>query len=220
MDDITTGEGVKIKYEFHQAASENAILILAHGAGAGMNHAFMQSVAALLNENGISVILFNFPYMEAGRKSPGSPKKNIETWQVVIEACSKEFKDLPVFIGGKSYGGRMASHLLAEHTFEIVNGIVYFGFPLHAPGRASKDRAAHLEQVKVPQLFLQGKKDKLANPRLITEVVHKLKRADLLLIDDADHSFHVPKKSGKTDKQVLSEICLRCKDWILSIEKQ
>ena len=193
----------KISVEIEEAAKPKAMIIIGHGAGAGMHHPFMVTLAQELSSKDISVVRFNFPYMEQGRKSPGSPKANIETWRLVVEYVSSKHPELPIYISGKSYGGRMASHLLAENQVPSVKGIIYFGFPLHAPGRDSKDRANHLTDVNVPQLFLQGSKDKLANLELMQEVVNCLSHAEMKVIDDADHSFNVPKKSGKTKTDVM-----------------
>lgn len=192
----------KISIEVDASVNANAILIMAHGAGAGMHHPFMVSISQEMAEYGITSVRFNFPYMEQGRKSPGSPKANIETWKLVVEYITKTHPNLPLFISGKSYGGRMASHLIAEESIQVVKGLIYFGFPLHAPGRDSKDRAAHLEKVTIPQLFLQGTKDKLANIEMMNEVVADLKTAEMKILDDGDHSFNVPKRSGKTKEDV------------------
>ena len=132
----------KISWELDESTSPKGVIIIGHGAGAGMHHPFMVELANLFSINGLHSIRFNFPYMESGRKSPGSPKKNIETWKLVIEHVQKLYPNLPVYLSGKSYGGRMASHLLAEETPLNVAGIIYFGFPLHAPGKDSKDQSS------------------------------------------------------------------------------
>lgn len=204
----------KITAEIDKAAKAHAILILAHGAGAGMHHPFMNGVARSISEQEITVVRFNFPYMEQGRRSPGSPKANIETWKLVIDHIHAQFPGLPIFISGKSYGGRMASHLMADEPHASVKGLVYFGFPLHAPGRDSKDRAVHLKGLALPQLFLQGSNDKLANIHLIKEVLTELHKPTLLEIEHADHSFNVPKKSGKTKGEVLELLTSTTAKWI------
>lgn len=204
----------KISVEIDEAKNSRAILILAHGAGAGMHHSFMLALSQKFASGDITVVRFNFPYMELGRKSPGSPKANIETWKIIISHFSEQFPNLPLFISGKSYGGRMASHLLAETQSEEVSGIVYFGFPLHAPGRDSKDRARHLPNVSAPQLFIQGSKDKLANLELMQEVVPSLQKAEIHVIDDGDHSFNVPKRSGKTKEDVINTLVEITRNWI------
>lgn len=207
----------KISLEISEANKSKAILIIAHGAGAGMHHSFMQALSDETTALGMTAVRFNFPYMEQGRKSPGSPKSNIETWKLVISHIHKKHPKLPIFISGKSYGGRMGSHILAENHELPVRGIIYFGFPLHAPGRDSKDRATHLNEVKVPQLFLQGAKDKLANLDLMNEVVNDLSNAKMKVIEDGDHSFNVPKRSGKTKDKVIKFLADEATTWISQI---
>lgn len=204
----------KITVEIDKAAKPQAVLILAHGAGAGMNHPFMNEIARGISENDITVVRFNFPYMERGRRSPGSPKENIETWRLVVDHIQAQLPGLPIFISGKSYGGRMASHLMAEDPLPTVKGLIYFGFPLHAPGKDSKDRAVHLTKLDVPQLFLQGTNDKLANIHLIKEVLTELPKSTLMEIEGADHSFNIPKKSGKTKNEVMEFLTSTTVKWI------
>ncbi|WP_420318896.1 alpha/beta family hydrolase [Ekhidna sp.] len=207
----------KITVEVDEASNASSILIIAHGAGAGMHHPFMNKLSKGISENGVTAIRFNFPYMEQGRKSPGSPKSNIETWGLLVEHIASIYPGMSIFISGKSYGGRMASHLMAESATEKVKGIIYYGFPLHAPGRDSKDRADHLPRVSVPQLFLQGSNDKLANITLMKEVIDNLRNVELEVIDHADHSFNVPKKSGKTKDEILQFLINRSVEWISTI---
>lgn len=195
-----------VDVEIHEASNPKGTIIIGHGAGAGMHHPFMVELANEISTDEFHAIRFNFPYMQEGRKSPGSPKKNIETWSLITQQIQNQYPKLPIFLSGKSYGGRMASHLLAEKDVSNVNGIVYFGFPLHAPGKDSIDRANHLSDIKVPQLFLQGTKDKLANTELINEVAGNLKSATIINIDDADHSFNVPKKLGISKKDMISNL--------------
>ncbi|WP_462249497.1 alpha/beta hydrolase family protein [Ekhidna sp.] len=204
----------KITLEINEADSSKAVLIIAHGAGAGMHHPFMTSISKLLSEKSITTARFNFPYMEQGRKSPGSPKSNIETWRLVLEHIMQRYQDAPIFLSGKSYGGRMASHLVVENNLPYVKGIIYFGFPLHAPGKDSIDRAANLVNIKIPQLFLQGSNDKLANLSMMEQVVSGLKLASIETIAHADHSFNVPKKSGKTKEDVLEFLAECSATWI------
>ncbi|MEO9484771.1 MAG: alpha/beta family hydrolase [Ekhidna sp.] len=204
----------KISVEIDEASNARAILIMAHGAGAGMLHPFMQVLASKIALIDITTIRFNFPYMEQGRKSPGSPKTNIEAWKAVVDYVSNTYPDLPIFTSGKSYGGRMASHLIAQNQISAIKGIIYFGFPLHAPGRDSIDRAAHLADINIPQLFLQGSKDKLANPDLMNEVVKSLQMVEMELIEDADHSFNVPKRSGKTKEDIMDFLAQKSEAWM------
>ena len=196
----------KIDLEIDEAQNPFATIILAHGAGAGMHHPFMKTIAQGFADQGVHAIRFNFPYMQQGKKSPGSPKKNITTWNAVIEKVMEWNNAHPIFLAGKSYGGRMASHLLAENSYDQVNGIIYFGFPLHAPGRDSTERAAHLVEINVPQLFLQGTNDKLANIGLIHEVIADLEDVELIELEGGDHSFKVPKSSGLTMDDVFEQL--------------
>ncbi len=193
-----------------EPSKPTALIILSHGAGAPMTHSFMESLSQGLVLQHLSVLRFNFPYIDQGRKSPGSPKANISAWQAVVEwAC--EQSDLPLILSGKSYGGRMASHLLAERTFDQVRGIVYFGFPLHAPGRDSKDRAAHLSSIRVPQLFLQGTNDALANMPMMKEVVSEFSNATLVAFENADHSF---KTKGVKTEEVITRLAKEANRWV------
>ncbi len=193
-----------------EASRPSALIILSHGAGAPMTHSFMESLSEALVQQNLSVLRFNFPYIDQGRKSPGSPKANINAWRAVAE-WSLNQNDVPILLSGKSYGGRMASHLLAEHSFDQVKGIIYFGFPLHAPGRDSKDRAAHLPNIQVPQLFLQGTKDALANSSLMKEVVNELPKSTLVEFENSDHSF---KTKGKKIEEVITQLAEETNRWI------
>lgn len=192
----------KIAWQINHADTKKAVLILSHGAGAGMNHPFLEQLAVTISNHEIEVIRFNFPYMQQGKKSPGSPKKNIHTWKCVLQEVIHRYPNTPIFISGKSYGGRMASHLLVEHTFAEVRGLIYYGFPLHAPGKDGIERADHLGSIAVPQLFLQGSKDKLARIDLIQHVVNSLPSSTLKEITGGDHSFKVPKSSGQTEADI------------------
>jgi len=207
----------KITFEVNAAGKDKPTLIVAHGAGAGMDHPFMTSLAEKLQSKGLNAVRFNFPYKEQGRKAPGSPKQAQFAWERIIEEIARIYPESPLFISGKSYGGRMASHLLAEAEAPLVKGIIYYGFPLHAPGKDSKDRAAHLKDLSVPQLFIQGTKDKLANFELISEVVTGITLAKLQKIDDADHSFNVPKRTGISKDQMPDILASHTIDWIQQV---
>ncbi len=183
-----------------------ALLVFAHGAGAGMTHAFMESIAQRLADHSIATLRFNFPYTESGSRRPDSPKKLTATIRAAINHASAIAPDRPLFAGGKSMGGRMTSTALAEQPDDRVRGIIFFGFPLHAAGQESTLRAAHLYDVKPPMLFLQGTRDKLANLDLLTPIVEDMPHATLHIIDGADHGFHVLKRSGRTDDEALDEI--------------
>lgn len=180
-----------------------------------MEHSFMSTVAKGISALNGTVIRFNFGYKSEGKKFPGSPKKSIDNINEMVDYASSVFPDLPIILAGKSYGGRMSSHWAEQHTNDRVKALVYFGFPLHAPGKESTERARHLEHIRIPQLFLQGTNDKLADNRLINQVVSELDRADIVMIDQADHSFKVPKSSGKTSNEVLEELINISDKWVM-----
>ncbi len=205
----------KISYEIDDSLMANAVLILAHGAGAGMHHPFLVALAEQIKAKGISVVRFNFPYMQKGRKAPGSPKDAIFTWNQVILKTQQLFFDKKLYISGKSYGGRMASHLIIEHPDLPINGMIYYGFPLHAPGKDGKDRAAHLKNITQPQLFLQGTRDKLANIEMMREVLLELDNSKMVEIEHGDHSFNVP-KSKATKEEILMKLAEESANWIHS----
>jgi predicted alpha/beta-hydrolase family hydrolase len=192
-----------------------ACLVLAHGAGAGMTHAFMQAVASELADRGIATFRYQFPYMEAGSGRPDSPKIAHATVRAAVEAAAREVKSLPLFAGGKSFGGRMTSQAEALEPLAGVKGLVFFGFPLHPAGKPSAERGDHLADVKVSMLFLQGTRDALAELDLLKPLVKSLgKRATLNLVGDADHSFHVPAKTGRKDAEVRAELLDFAAEWM------
>jgi predicted alpha/beta-hydrolase family hydrolase len=193
-----------------------ALLVLGHGAGAGMRHAFLEAVAQRLAARDVATLRYQFPYMEAGRKAPNTPKVLVATVRAAVAAGIEAAAGLPLFAGGKSLGGRMTSTAAAEEPLPAVRGIVFFGFPLHAPSQPSRHRAAHLSDVHVPMLFLQGTRDKLADLELLAPVCKDLSpRATLHVVEGGDHSFHVLKRSGRTDDEALDEICQVSADWML-----
>ena len=199
-------------------ANPHALIIIAHGAGAGISHPFMTQIARELHDCNIASIRFNFPYMEQGKKRPDTKNIAVETFMEVIEYVSAS-TDLPLFIGGKSYGGRMASWHAASLPMDKIRGLIYWGFPLHAPGRPSIDRAEHLYSIPKPMLFLQGTRDALADLILLKPVVTEIPLAELYISEGSDHSFHVLKRSGRNDSEVMKEITNKISDWILSIIK-
>jgi predicted alpha/beta-hydrolase family hydrolase len=195
------------------------LVILTHGAGAGMQHAFMEAAAKGLAARNAHVMRFNFPYMDAGKKLPGSPKVSQQSILAALEDINKKYWDLPIFLAGKSYGGRMCSHVVADGSAPQVKGLIYLGFPLHAPGKDGTKRADHLQQVSIPQLFLQGSNDKLARLDLIKQVVKAQSKAQLHVIDHADHSFRVPKKQQKPGFDVMEELIKKANNWALEVIK-
>jgi predicted alpha/beta-hydrolase family hydrolase len=192
-----------------------ACLVLAHGAGAGMNHAFMAAVADGLSQRRIASLRFQFPYMEAGTKRPDRPPLAQATVRAAVAAAREHLPAVPLFAGGRSFGGRMTSQAQAEAPLPGVQGLVFFGFPLHPAGKPSSERAAHLARVDLPMLFLQGTRDALAEPAQLGPVIGKLgRRATLVEVDGADHSFHVPAKSGRSDADVLQDLLDRTAAWL------
>lgn len=195
--------------------SAASLLVLAHGAGAGMRHPFMEAVAEGLAARGVATLRYQFPYMEAGRKRPDRPAVAQATVLAAVDAARVECPDLPLFAGGKSFGGRMTSQAAAEGALPEVLGLVFLGFPLHAPGRESTDRAAHLAAVDLPMLFVQGTRDRLAGLDLLRPVLEDLgELATLHVIDGGDHSFHVLKRSGRTDEEALEELVEATARWM------
>ncbi len=195
----------------------NAALVLAHGAGAGMTHRHMAATAEGLAERGIAVLRFNFPYMERDSKRPDSPAIAHGAVRAAVAQGKKLAGDLPLFAGGRSFGARMTSQAQAVEALPGVKGLVFFAWPLHPAGKPGVERAEHLAQVKAPMLFLQGTADALAETALLKPVVKGLgKRGTLHLVEQADHSFHVPARSGRKDDEVLAEILDAARGWMLA----
>jgi uncharacterized protein len=193
-----------------------ACLILAHGAGAGMTHKHMEAAAEGLAERGVAVLRYNFPYMEKGGKRPDSPPIAEAAVRAAVAEAAKLAKGLPLFAGGRSFGGRMTSGAQSKDPLPNVAGLVFFAFPLHLAGKPSTDRAKHLSDIKIPMLFLSGSRDPLADLDLLNPTVKKLgPKAKLILAKDADHSFHVPAKTGRKDPEVLAEILDAAVTWML-----
>ena len=195
-----------------------ACYVMAHGAGAGMAHPFMERVAAELGERGIATLRYQFPYMEQGGKRPDPPKLAQATVRAAVATAGKLRPALALVAGGKSFGGRMTSQAQAASPLPGVQGLVFLGFPLHPAGRPSDERARHLLDVQVPMLFLQGTRDALADLTLLAPVTQRLgQRASLRLANDADHSFHVPARSGRKDADVRREMLDALAAWTLSV---
>lgn len=196
-------------------ADAHALLVLAHGAGAGMTHPFMAAVADGLAERGIATLRYQFPYMERGSKRPDPPTLAHATVRAAVAEASRQLPDVPLFAAGKSFGGRMTSQAQAASPLPHVRGLVFVGFPLHPVGKPSNDRAAHLSGIDVPMLFLQGSRDELASPDLLRPVVVALgDRATLSVFEHADHSFHVPARSGRKDADVMRDLLDTMATWI------
>lgn len=180
-------------------AGATAILVLAHGAGANMEHPFMEKLAEALSAAGIGTLRFNFPFMENKKGAPDRPPVAQATIEAALQKARDLYPALPLFVAGKSFGGRMSSQYLAAQQPKDIKGIIFYGFPLHAAGKPSTDRAEHLKEVKIPMLFLQGTRDTLAAWDLIEQLCQSLKKATLVKLEGADHSF----KAGKTDTIAL-----------------
>jgi len=213
---LTIADGaIRVSALLDAPPEARACYVLAHGAGAGMTHPFMAAVAAGLLARGIATLRYQFPYMEAGKKRPDPPALAHATVRAAVAAAARELPQLPLVAGGKSFGGRMTSQAQAAAALPGVRGLAFLGFPLHPAGRPSRERAQHLAAVDIPMLFLQGTRDELAHLADLEPVVEALgKHATLRLFDDADHSFHVPRRSGRTDAQVLDEVLDALTAWI------
>jgi len=195
------------------------LLVLAHGAGAGMNHPFMEKMAGELAGVGVATLRYQFPYMEARRRAPDAPAVLTATVAAAVRAAAEAAPGLPLLAGGKSMGGRMTSQAAAQRPLDGVRGLVFFGFPLHPPNQPGTKRADHLAKVSMPMLFLQGTRDTLADLQLLRPVCANLgPRARLHVIETADHSFRVLKRSGRSDAEVLRELAEKTASWAEKIE--
>jgi uncharacterized protein len=196
-----------VSAEYVVPENATAIMTLAHGAGAGMNHVFMTALAASLADEGIATLRFNFPFTENNKKRADVPAVAHQTIAAAIAEAKASYSSLSLFVSGKSFGGRMTSQYLALHREEAVKGIIFYGFPLHPAGKPSTDRADHLQQIRVPILFLQGTKDELATWDLIEGVCASLKRATLIKLQGIDHSMKAAttiKTLAKSSKEWMS----------------
>jgi predicted alpha/beta-hydrolase family hydrolase len=212
---FAVGHDIKVSALLQAPLDAKALLVLAHGAGAGMTHPFMAEMASGLAERAIATLRYQFPYMERGSKRPDPPQLAQATVRAAVAAAAQTQPELPLFAGGKSFGGRMSSQAQAKTPLNGVRGLVFVGFPLHPAGKPSTDRAKHLAEVKVPMLFLQGTRDALAELPLLEPTCKALgKRATLKLFADADHSFHVPARSGRKDAEVFAELLDVTAVWI------
>jgi uncharacterized protein len=201
----------EVSGEVYEPENAKAIMTLAHGAGAGMNHPFLSKLSLELASAGIASLRFNLHYMEHGKKRPDMPPVAHAVIQAAIDTCKALYPTLPLVCSGKSFGGRMTSQLLAKGETERVHGLVFYGFPLHPANSPGIERAEHLSKVKAPMLFLQGSKDALAEISLIQTVVKDLPKATLDIIENADHSFKIGKKDSIVDLSKKTE------NWLLAL---
>ena len=215
---IDTGKAGAVSALSLRPDKPRACFVFAHGAGAGMTHAFMEAFARGLYDRGIATLRYQFPYMENGSKRPDGPAVATATVRAAVAKAAEIFPDVTLIAGGKSFGGRMTSQAQAAAPMLDVRGLAFVGFPLHPAGKPSIERAEHLDRIDRPLLFLQGTRDALAEIPLIEPVVQRLgPRATLHLVEGADHSFYVLKRSGRNDADVLNEICSAFADWVAAI---
>ena len=206
--------GGEVSALLFRPAKARLLLVLAHGAGAGMSHPFMDNLAGELAGVGVATFRYQFPYMEGRRRAPDAPAVLTATVAAAVRAAAEAAPGLPLLAGGKSMGGRMTSQAAAQRPLDGVQGLVFFGFPLHPPNQPGTKRADHLAKVAMPMLFLQGTRDTLADLQLLRPVCAKLgPRTTLHVIETADHSFHVVKRSGRSDPEVLRELAEKTASW-------
>ncbi|MEJ0038922.1 MAG: alpha/beta family hydrolase [Gammaproteobacteria bacterium] len=212
---VAVDSDTRVSGLFSRGAKSKALFVFAPGAGAGITHSFMEDVAAGLAEREIATLRYQFPYMERGSGRPDAPPVCHATVRAAVEEAARLLPGVPVFAGGKSFGGRMTSQAQALSPLPGVRGIVFLGFPLHLAKKPSDTRAAHLSDVRIPMLFLQGTRDELADLTLLEPITRKLGSfATLEKIEAADHGFHVLVRSGRTNAQVMSELLDKISSWI------
>jgi predicted alpha/beta-hydrolase family hydrolase len=212
---ITGDHDIEVSGLLQTPPQPRACYVLAHGAGAGMKHRFLGAVAAEVSRRGIATLRYQFPYMERGAKRPDPPHLAHAAVRAAVAAASHALPGVALIAGGKSFGGRITSQAQAKAALPGVRGLAFLGFPLHPAGKPSQDRAAHLFDVQIPMLFLQGTRDTLAQLDQLEPVCNALgARATLQLFADADHSFHVPARSGRSDAQVLGEVLDALAAWV------
>lgn len=211
---IPTSERSEVSALLLRPAGARLLYVLAHGAGAGMRHPFLESISRQLAERGVATLRYQFPYMEQRARRPDPPAVAAATVRAAVAEAGRAAPGLLLVAGGKSFGGRMTSTAQAEAPLPGVRGLVFLGFPLHPPGRPGDGRAKHLEAVQIPMLFLQGTRDEFADLKLLRPVVKRLgERATLHLVEGGDHSFHVLKRSGRTDADVMGEVVGAIGEW-------
>jgi uncharacterized protein len=213
---LTLADGEEVAGRWLAPAGARACYVLAHGAGAGMEHPFMRAVAVQLSELNIATLRYQFPYLERGSKRPDPPPVCHATVRAAVAEARRRAPAAALFAGGRSFGGRMSSQAQALEALPQVRGLVFLGFPLHPAGRAGIERAAHLAGISIPMLFVQGRRDALAEPALLEPVLQQLgARASVHWIEEADHSFHVPARSGRKDADVLRELLAAVAGWMI-----
>lgn len=201
----------EVSAEIYQPQNMKAAFVFAHGAGAGMHHPFMIALSNKLAALNISTVRFNFPFTELKKKRPDVPAVAHKTIEAAIQKTKELFPSIPLFVGGKSFGGRMTSQYLSKQESEDIKGMVFVGFPLHPPGKPSIERADHLKGIKIPMLFLQGTRDELANWELMTQVTSALPQASLIRLEGADHGFKVSRQN------ILPTLATEIDTWITKL---
>lgn len=215
---IEVKSGLRVSALLQLPANARACFVMGHGAGAGMAHSFMTDLADALEARQIATLRYNFPYMESGSKRPDPPTLCHATVRAAVEEARKQAPGVALIAGGKSFGGRMTSQAQAAKPLPDVRGLAFVGFPLHPAKKPSTERAAHLSDVNIPMLFLQGTRDDLADLTLLEPIVQKLgSSATLKRIEAADHSFHVLARSGRNDKQVMEELANTIANWAAAL---
>jgi len=211
---LSVHDGLRISARLELPAAARACYVFAHGAGAGMEHPFMRAMAAGLAERGIATLRYQFPYMERRARRPDPPALCHSTVRAAVAECARR-TSLPLIAGGRSFGGRMTSQAQAQEPLPGVRGLAFLGFPLHPAGHPADGRAEHLARVQIPLLFLQGTRDALAERALLESLLARLgERASVRWLEDADHAFHVPARSGRNDAQVRSTLLDSLSGWL------
>jgi predicted alpha/beta-hydrolase family hydrolase len=212
---LTVGNGRRVSGLYIMPPSARACFVLAHGAGAGMNHPFLETVSPELAAVGIGTLRYQFPYMEAGSRRPDPPALCHATVRAAADEAARRAPGLQLIAGGRSFGGRMTSQTQSQSPLPGVVGLVFLGFPLHPAKKPSGQRAEHLSAVKIPMLFLQGSRDELADMELLQALVDRLgPLATLHVVKNANHSFEVPARSGTTRAQVIAELVGATRNWL------
>ena len=212
---VVLSTGAWVSALLRKPAQVSSVFVFGHGAGAGMDHSFMADLAAALGDRGIATLRYQFPFMEAGSKRPDDPATAQGAVRAAVAEAAAQLPGIPLYAGGKSFGGRMTSQAQAAQPLAGVRGLVFVGFPLHPAGKPGTQRADHLAGVKVPMLFLQGTRDALADLDLVRTTVSQVgPHATLHVVDGADHAFHVLVRSGRSNAQVLEELAETTAAWM------
>jgi len=212
---FSVGDGLRVSARLALPPHARACYVLAHGAGAGMEHPFMTAMAVGLAERGVATLRYQFPYMERGSRRTDPPQLCLATVRAAVAEGARLAPELPLIAGGRSFGGRMTSQAQSLAPLPGVRGLAFLGFPLHPAGRPADTRAEHLTRVQIPMLFLQGTRDALAERSLLEALLTRLgPRASSCWLDEADHSFHVAARSGRNEAQVRNTLCAALCTWM------